>query len=596
MKSKFKMKERFLTTTAIENTWYKDRPLLFLGEWCKIYDRHYVWEGIDSITVPYHWDDRRKLYIDYLYLQQLYEELLSELADKLNEIHSTDYSLRYWRILVGPWLFYFIGILFDRWEMIKKANSDFSIAGVKILEIEPAQVVPNDMAEFNDLITKDAWNEVIYGELIRDWTNISIEKVQSDQSFLQSNVLLKLNPTKWLKHKLFDIVSAFTQISIREDEAFLYASYLPIYQNVILQLQLKQLPKIWKKLLVPQVAVRLDQRQWKIGKSKLVDFPAIIRAMIPRHIPIIYLEGYNLLNKISNSLNWPKKPSLIFTSNSFFSDDVFKVWSAEKAEKGVPFIIGQHGGSYGMSPIAPLEEHEYAISDIWLSWGWSDKNRPQIKPVFNLKLVGAKQSWDPDGKALMVEMLIPRYSYRLLNFPIADQWLNYFADQCRFVNALPIEIRRKLIVRLSNQDYGWKQKKRWYDNYPNINLDIGEIPIAKLLKKTRIYISTYNATTFLESMSMNIPTIMFWNQYYFEIRDSAIPYFEQLKIIGIFHETPESAARQMTKVWDDVGKWWNSKPVQDVREEFCYQYSRMPEKPLNKLRTILQNIAKVSID
>ena len=97
-------------------------------------------------------------------------------------------------------------------------------------------------------------------------------------------------------------------------------------------------------------------------------------------------------------------------------------------------------------------------------------------------------------------------------------------------------------------------------------------------------------------MSMNIPTIMFWNQYYFEIRDSAIPYFEQLKIIGIFHETPESAARQMTKVWDDVGKWWNSKPVQDVREEFCYQYSRMPEKPLNKLRTILQNIAKVSID
>ena len=32
-------------------------------------------------------------------------------------------------------------------------------------------------------------------------------------------------------------------------------------------------------------------------------------------------------------------------------DELFKVWSAEKVEKGVPLVIGQHGGHYGQGLI-----------------------------------------------------------------------------------------------------------------------------------------------------------------------------------------------------------------------------------------------------
>ena len=36
--------------------------------------------------------------------------------------------------------------------------------------------------------------------------------------------------------------------------------------------------------------------------------------------------------------------------------------------------------------------------------------------------------------------------------------------------------------------------------FPDLEIDNGIIPIKKLILKTKIYVSTYNATTFLESL------------------------------------------------------------------------------------------------
>ncbi|MEI6153724.1 MAG: LIC12162 family protein, partial [Deltaproteobacteria bacterium] len=318
----------------------------------------------------------------------------------------------------------------------------------------------------------------------------------------------------------------------------------------------------------------------------------VVRAMIPRHIPTVYLEGYAELQSLCDKLHWPKKPRLIFTSNSYDSDEVFKAWAAGKVEAGVPLAVGQHGGNYGVDRWNFAEDHECSISDSWLSWGWDDKRRPQIKPVGNLKMFGIDMhKRGAEGYALMVEMTMSRYSYRMHSVPMAGQWLDYFNEQCRFVDALPDEIRGRLLVRLYVHDCGWYQAARWREHFPEIQLDDGRGPIAPLIEKSRIYVSTYNATTYLESLAMNIPTIMFWNPNHWELRNSAVPYFERLKAVGIFHETPEAAAHQMTQVWDNVAAWWNSEPVQAAREEFCYRYSRMPKKPLEDLGQTLRQIS-----
>ena len=140
--------KRFLITTADERTWPKDRPVLFLGEWCKLYARRHIWSRMDAEVVPYHWDDRNKFYRDHCYLRDLHERMLAEVANRLNEIHEAKHSLRYWRILIGPWLGFFIQMLFDRWEMIHEAVETHQISATRIADNGLDRQVPNDMVDF----------------------------------------------------------------------------------------------------------------------------------------------------------------------------------------------------------------------------------------------------------------------------------------------------------------------------------------------------------------------------------------------------------------------------------------------------------------
>ena len=57
----------------------------------------------------------------------------------------------------------------------------------------------------------------------------------------------------------------------------------------------------------------------------------------------------------------------------------------DKVDSGSRFIIGQHGGNFGMTPMAIHESHQIKIADKWLSWGWTDLNESKIVPVGNFK-------------------------------------------------------------------------------------------------------------------------------------------------------------------------------------------------------------------
>ena len=67
------MVSRFLITTPLEETWpdNPNAPVLFLGEWCRLYARKERWPKMYAVVLLYHWDDRQKLYNDYQYLNNI---------------------------------------------------------------------------------------------------------------------------------------------------------------------------------------------------------------------------------------------------------------------------------------------------------------------------------------------------------------------------------------------------------------------------------------------------------------------------------------------------------------------------------------------
>jgi len=586
------MKKKYcIVTTADERTWPDDKPILFLGEWCKRFSRKKNWNKLDSETLKYHWDDRDKLREDYSYLQEQHEVLLRDLSKQLNRIHKKNYSIRYWRILIGPWLGYFTQVLFDRWSMLNLALKEFDIDTCYVLN-NNVSVVPADMKDFENLFIDDKWNEVIFGQLIHNYyrnkLNIVTVNIHSSDSSL-TNEQLSYSKSK---DKLKTLLSKLSGYLTRKNDYFFISSYIPLLTQFKLQLQLNQFPSLWFSPEINYSAVDLHEREWVMDNSESADeFIKIACQFIPNHIPIAYLEGYNLLNQYVKKIKWPKNPKAIFTCNAYLANELFKAWTAEKTENSVPLIIGQHGGHFGVTRFAFFEEHQINISDKFLSWGWSSGNS-KIKPFANIKLLNNRLKFNPNGDALMIGLSMPRYSYHLYAAPISSQWLSYFSDQCNFIKTLPHSLRKRILVRLAKKDYGWEQQLRWENEFSKIKIDLGINSIKKLLENSRLCISTYNATSYLETLSWNMPTIIFWDEENWELNQDAMQYFNLLLDAGIFHRTPQSAAKKVIEIWDDIDSWWYSNEVQSARSQFCERYSKVNDNSVSEFGSFLKKISK----
>lgn len=583
--------KRFLITTALEETWRDDEPVLFLGEWCRLYSRQERWSAMDAEVLPYHWDDRAKLYADYQYLQGFYERTLEALATQLNQIHGVDHGLRYWRILLGPWLGYFIQMLFDRWATVQQAINCYDLSGTMILSGREEYLVPNDMADFSRLFVGDEWNHHIFANILQELTSVPCIPLTGPHPVSGTGVRVSsdIHWKRRVKRKLASWYAQATSALSRNEDSFFISTHLPFRAEMALHLRMGQAPQFWRSIAPIKASVDLGQRLWTVAGEGLTEFESCARVLIPRQIPAAYLEGYRQLVEQVEGLSWPKRPKVIFTSNAENSDDVFKAWAAEQVEHGTPLAIGQHGGHYGIGQLSFVEEHEIAISDCYLSWGWSDPEQPKVRPVGQLKSkrpLGVRHA--EQAGAVLVTALVPRYSYFLYSVIVARQWLDFLEDQFSFVERLPIYIQNALTIRLYAQDWGWSQAARWRDRFPEVYLDDGHSNINELIGQSRLYIATYNATTFLESFAMNVPTIIYWNPCHWELREAAVPYFEELKRVGIFHETPESAARQVTAIWDDVDAWWGCSAVQEVVENFKRRYCFQPDNLLERVEQALQ--------
>ncbi|OGZ18340.1 MAG: hypothetical protein A2Z68_00370 [Candidatus Nealsonbacteria bacterium RBG_13_38_11] len=595
------MDKRFLITTADERTWRTDCPVLFLGDWCKLYDRRHVWSNLDAKVVPYHWDDRGKLHQDCHYLNELYEQLLSELGTALNQFHGVSHSYRYWRILIGPWLSYFTQVVFDRWTMIQRAVKMFNINGTTVLELPWLKTIPSSLSDFNNLVAwsdqADIGNHIIYSRILQNWTDVHCERVPlvAPLNIMQLSIVSSFSLR--LRQRINSLaersLTFLSTIFRRQTDAFLMGTCLSWKVNSQLQMSLGQFPQLWSRLPLPKIEANQHVReqfreQFKIKSKGFFGFEQCLHSLIPEQIPTIYLEGYQKLLTTVASLSWPKRPKVIFTSNNQNSDDIFKAWVAEKVELDTSLVIGQVGGHYGCGLWSFMEKHETTIADRYLTWGWGE-GEPKLLPTGALRILGRHLStWDKDGHMLVVMGVMPRYSYTPGSYVVsAGQGEAYFSDIYRFIDYLKNIPRKDILVRPYVHDCGWSQINRWRDRYPDIGIDSGTSLINHLIRKSRLFVSTYNATTFLESLGRNIPTIIFWNPEHWELRPSAVPYFDRLKQVGIFHETPESAAKKVSDIWNDVEGWWNKPEIQQARQFFCDHFARTVDNPVQVLKKAL---------
>lgn len=372
--------KRFLVTTALEQTWDAERPLVFLGEWCRLFGRRDLWGPLNSVVHPYHWDDREKYYRDYLSLTALYEKKLAQLAQSLGRMHDVTSDPEYWRIIIGPWLRFFLDALFDRFESVRAVKKSGVAEGSWVMRYHLPDWVPSDFLHFYSDFVGDAWNHIVYAESMRSL----------GMPFTELNEVLHPPVTAPAPvHGRHTFSQVATRVFARYGQALpqrlnrvaLVSAYLPAGRLSRLQFAMGQLPYPRSpELSIDSTAIDSKKRQSLVTEATAGGFEALMDKLLRQWMPLTYVENFHALQRLALQ-KFPEAPEVIFTANAYQADDGFKIWAAHHVHTNrTPLVIGQHGGNMGISLFNQTEDHQIRIADVFATWGWSTQGKQTFSP------------------------------------------------------------------------------------------------------------------------------------------------------------------------------------------------------------------------
>jgi putative transferase (TIGR04331 family) len=585
--------KRYLIATADERAWKFDRPVVFLGEWCRLYDRKHVWESMNAeVPIPYGLGREQKDK-DYLKVKK-YEGLLFPIVcDLLNKYHSVTYSERFWKILIGHWFRRYLQVMINRIATIDQCLKMYSITGMTV------------DSNFNTLAPRDS-NSAVWAFSNDAWNNNLIKAILKKKGFVDNffqEKALDLKGSESLAHgsKRSFSLSSILRFSLngldflrKNTDAVICNSYLPSLSEVKLNFALKQIPR-FGGFPLPNLNVdvsKIDREKYsrlcvsKVMEKKSNDFDICIASFLFDLIPVCYWEGFAQLKNQTLKIKAPSSPKFIFTSNSFDSDEIFKLWTALKTEDGTPYIVGQHGNNYGTSRyMNPSVEEE--TSDKFITWGWVDSLKNHV-PAFIFKTINKNWRFNPIGGMLLIEVHL---NHRISTWDDFAEFSLYFEDQKAFVSSLNPDVKENLVIRLhsSYRHFSWNEISRWFDFDSSLKIDHGNTNIVRSIKSSRLTVFSYDSTGILELLSLNVPMMAFWQNGFEHLRDDACQHYKLLVDVGIVHFSAESVSKKINEIWSDIDTWWNSDQVQLARKDFCNVYAKNSTSPIAELIQILEN-------
>ena len=555
----------YLITTTDRSRWPNSGHLVFIGTFClpdepdSLLDQ-YTYEIADTSVSS---DDKLRCFQSSI---AAHTRLSAILGIGLNDAHQLDKSERHWKILTGAWLRLFIDLLISRIFTIAALRATRPNLQLVSADESITRRTPFSTSDFHTLTKFTEWNSLIYSDL---W---NFAGTQLTSVTLSHQEIVRVKP----------------ELQLSKPSGFvLSATYLPRIQEVLLQLRLGTKPRRLHVIAPPEATVDSEARQQlALDDSDSSEIEQILIQLLRTYLPTSFLEGFSDLRKSTYLMRFPNNPKAIFTSNRHIYDDVFNAWVAAVTEHGSRLLLGQHGGHYGISRFPSFaERHECDIADTYLTWGASSCRN--ATPAIILTILGKRRPLRKGSKLVLITDHL--WSQKRSQFIDIDQTSNYTNHINEVVNSLPSSICSQLIIRTHHgqDETGRPIVDKSRVNKLGVTVDDGSTAYSRLLRKSRIVVVAHNGTTFPETLSLGVPTLITWTSNWVEIRDEAKPIFAKLAEVGIFHEDPVSLAKHVSAIWDNVDAWWESKEVVEARELFCSQYARSVPHPRKFLREII---------
>ena len=573
------MKNRLITTN-ISSLFSSSEQNILLGEWCINGNKDIDFEKINHKKIYYHFNQKKKIETDFKYLKNLYPKVLESLTKFLNEYHETQYSKRYWEIVAGPTLVQLLSVFWDRWESVKSALDNYDINDVPIIDYKITDFISQD---FNDIFTNKIdshfWNNCVFSEIIEDTFKLNISKIKN-QYFKNKSFFVNQDLESHHKFKLLDkILSKF----INPKEILIYKLNLGktnFLKYIFYQKRLsRSYSEFSKKIKIDQTKI---DRKIKLNFVISNDFEMMLSKKILLFFPLSHLEGFKKIQ--SEALKIKLEPKYIVTAFGHVVNDLFKIWLAEVLEKKKSkLVISSHGG-YVESCIN--FNSWMNISDKFISWEKSNEKKISQLPPLNLK-INKKTSIGKNKNILFCTSNTNLYAYRIQDYVISSQIVECFKFWKNLFDSMSDNIKDKIVIRHVPNFDPWNQKEKLNKLFVH-NAISQKKNFVDELKRSKIVINTAMQTTFFESMSFGVPTLVLLNNDLWNLSIKGKIIYEKLKANKIIFNNVDKLNQHLEEISEQPNLWWNTDKILKVRQEFHDHYCK--KNNFNKWNEFFNNL------
>lgn len=540
----------------------------------------------DSKTKLYlndRWSDSINLIKDFNYLNKIYENKLNELSKFLNNYHGKNYNKKYWRILIGKWLFHFICILFERHSSLNFISKKKIELKFGLMKYDFRDFIPYGIEDFNYQIQTNVWNEYINSEIINQINYKNVFKYSLDQKLINSDLEIiykKLTvKEKNVKSKLYNIFKSNLLKLNKNINFFLFDTRLSNFEELNLSYKLNKKLFVFKSLKSRELFFDLNRNNINLSKyrnekklNKCKNFNNLLNKLLIKNIPKVYLEYFIEAKKILNKKNLPQKPKAIFTTLGINRSTLMDIYIADKVSNNTKLFLAQHGGNYGQHKAHWESVHESKISNTFFSWG-----KINLRNSYNVGIIKKTPplKYNKNNKLIIVEIRNAKlFTFSLKVDTGAKNSYDYIVKIKKFLSLIKNkQILDNLRIKNHEKSWGLNEKNLFILSNSKIKFLNPKLKMLNELNKVRIMIHTFPSTGHLECMSSNIPMLLFYFNDMNLMEKQTRKYFQKLKEEQILFTDPQKLYKKLLNVNKDPEKWWYSKRIQRIVKSYTNNFA-----------------------
>lgn len=513
-------------------------------------------------TISSHWKKKSKKKKDYLYLKKLYYSVIENLTVSLNDYHNLTLSQKNWHLILGPWLNYAIPIIWDRWETAQKIKKKFGF----IKNINIAENAENYLKslDFNDFIEKsqcESWNSEIFKSIIdydQNWKPKYKKKKLKKKKYSKSRskTLIKISDRILKICENFLFKKNLLLISPNFEKKFYFENF---YKNKLILRPYSEFETDFEKFNKTRLEKNFFFNLKKINNSK---FETYLVKILTNIMPMSYLENFKHYVKQAKKINIEAEN--IFSVFRHYENDLFKIWISVNNKK---LISCTHGGNI---------EKEFFFnswqkySHKYITWNKDKLEKNQINLPINFLLYRSRSKEKIYSRKKELIFLLPHAEtkpLRLVDGLFCSEILDAIKKWTNLYKNLDPVIQKNFLWRFGPFKDQWNVIDKLRNN-------LGTIRVSKKKKfidevdQAKVSIHVDLQTTFLETMFMNVPSYVLYNNKFWNVSNKAKLIIKKLEDTKILFYNHKELGKHLNQNYLKIENWWESKKVQNARLSF----------------------------